>query len=54
MPFRRPRIHGHRDAQPRSTEWTERFLETGKGKRYLRNRLAAFLSEITENKLERY
>lgn len=32
----------------------ERFLKTGKGKRYLRNRLASFLSGIGENKLERH
>ncbi len=32
----------------------ERFLKTGKGKRYLKNRLAAFLAGIRGEKLERY
>ena len=32
----------------------ERFLKTGKGKRYLRNRVAGFLSSLRENKLERH
>ena len=32
----------------------ERFLKTGKGKRYLKNRLAGFLNAILENKLERH
>ncbi len=32
----------------------ERFLKTGKGKRYLRNRLAGFLSSVRQNKLERH
>lgn len=32
----------------------ERFLKTGKGKRYLRNRLASFFSGIREKKLERH
>lgn len=32
----------------------ERFLKTGKGKRYLNNRLAAYLSAIRRNKLERH
>ncbi len=32
----------------------ERFLKTGKGKRYLTNRLASCLLEIRTNKLERY
>ena len=32
----------------------ERFLKTGKGKRYLRNRLAGFLSGIGNDKLERH
>jgi len=31
----------------------ERFLKTGKGKRFLRNRLASFLSRSDTNKLER-
>ncbi len=31
----------------------ERFLKTGKGKRYLNNRLAGYLSAIRRNKLER-
>ena len=31
----------------------ERFLKTGKGKRFLRNRLAAFLAGLT-NELERH
>ena len=32
----------------------ERFLKSGKGKRYLRNRLAAYLSSVSRNKLERH
>ena len=32
----------------------ERFLKTGKGGRYLRNRLARWLSELRGNKLERH
>ena len=32
----------------------ERFLKTGKGKRYLNNRLAAHLAVIRRNKLERH
>jgi putative endonuclease len=32
----------------------ERFLKTGKGGRYLRNRLASSLAEIGRNKLERH
>ena len=32
----------------------ERFLKTGKGKRFLRNRLASFLSRASTNKLERH
>ena len=32
----------------------ERFLKSGKGKRYLRNRLAAYLSSVRSNKLERH
>ncbi len=32
----------------------ERFLKTGKGKRYLNNRLTAYLSAIRRNKLERH
>ena len=32
----------------------ERFLKTGNGKRYLRTRLATFLSETGHNKLERH
>jgi putative endonuclease len=32
----------------------ERFLKTGKGKRFLRNRLASFLSHPITNKLERH
>ena len=32
----------------------ERFLKSGKGKRYLRNRMAAHLSTISCNKLERH
>ncbi|MGB4781596.1 GIY-YIG nuclease family protein [Candidatus Methylomirabilis sp.] len=32
----------------------ERFLKTGKGKRYLNNRLAAYLSGIRRNELERH
>ena len=32
----------------------ERFLKTGKGKRYLNNRLATYLSAIRRNKLERH
>jgi len=32
----------------------ERFLKTGKGKRFLRNRLATFLSRASTNKLERH
>lgn len=32
----------------------ERFLKTGKGKRYLRNRLASFFAGIRGKKLERY
>ena len=32
----------------------ERFLKTGKGKRFLKNRLAAFLESISSNKLERH
>jgi putative endonuclease len=31
----------------------ERFLKTGKGKRFLRNRLACFLSRTITDKLER-
>jgi putative endonuclease len=31
----------------------ERFLKTGKGKRFLRNRLASFLGDGRTNKLER-
>jgi putative endonuclease len=31
----------------------ERFLKTGKGKRFLRNRLACFLSRTIAGKLER-
>ena len=31
----------------------ERFLKTGKGKRYLNNRLTGYLSAIRRNKLER-
>jgi len=32
----------------------ERFLKTGKGKRFLRNRLASFLDGLSTNKLERH
>ena len=32
----------------------ERFLKTGKGKRFLRNRLAAFPDGLSSNKLERH
>ncbi|MGH9804124.1 MAG: GIY-YIG nuclease family protein [Candidatus Acidiferrales bacterium] len=32
----------------------ERFLKSGKGKRYLRNRLAAHLSVASRNRLERH
>ena len=32
----------------------ERFLKTGKGKRFLRNRLASFLARRSPNKLERH
>ncbi len=32
----------------------ERFLKTGKGKRYLKNRLAASLAGIWDDKLERH
>lgn len=32
----------------------ERFLKSGKGKRYLRNRLKAHLSSVSRNKLERH
>ena len=31
----------------------ERFLKTGKGKRFLKNRLAEFLVGLRDNKLER-
>ena len=31
----------------------ERFLKTGKGKRFVRNRLAGFFSGLRDNKLER-
>jgi putative endonuclease len=32
----------------------ERFLKTGKGKRFIRNRLASFLTGSSINKLERH
>ena len=32
----------------------ERFLKTGKGKRFLKNRLSAHLESISWNKLERH
>jgi len=32
----------------------ERFLKTGKGKRFLRNRLASFLAGLSTHKLERH
>ncbi|MFQ5790049.1 MAG: GIY-YIG nuclease family protein [Acidobacteriota bacterium] len=32
----------------------ERFLKTGKGKRFLKKRLAGFLDGISRNKLERH
>jgi putative endonuclease len=32
----------------------ERFLKTGKGKRFLRNRLSSFLAQTSTNKLERH
>lgn len=32
----------------------ERFLKSGKGKRYLRKRLQAHLSSVSRNKLERH
>jgi putative endonuclease len=32
----------------------ERFLKTGKGKRFLRNRLATFLSRVRTSMLERH
>ena len=32
----------------------ERFLKTGKGKRFIRNRLASFLAANSTNKLERH
>jgi putative endonuclease len=32
----------------------ERFLKTGKGKRFLRNRLASFLAGADTDKLERH
>lgn len=32
----------------------DRFLKTGKGKRFLRNRLAAFLEALSPNKLEQH
>ena len=32
----------------------ERFLKTGKGKRFLRNRLAEYLAGLRDNKLERH
>jgi putative endonuclease len=32
----------------------ERFLKSGTGKRYLRSRLAAFLSPLGRNRLERH
>ena len=32
----------------------ERFFKTGKGKRFLKNRLTAYLDSIAPNKLERH
>jgi putative endonuclease len=32
----------------------ERFLKSGKGKRYLRKRLAGFLATLSQDKLERH
>ena len=32
----------------------ERFLKTGKGKRFLKNRLATYLDSTSSNKLERH
>jgi putative endonuclease len=32
----------------------ERFLKTGKGKRFVKNRLAAFLGNLSQSKLERH
>lgn len=39
----------HEDALRR-----ERFLKSGKGKRFLRNRLAVYLNSASHNKLERH
>ena len=33
---------------------SERYLKTGRGERYLKQRLASWLSEILSNKLERH
>ncbi len=40
--------------KPEDAYRRERFLKTGKGGRYLRNRLASSLSELWINKLERH
>lgn len=40
--------------KPEDAYRRERFLKTGKGGRYLRNRLASSLAELWESKLERH
>ena len=40
--------------KPEDAHRRERFLKTGKGGRYLRNRLASSLAELWESKLERH
>ena len=39
---------------PDAARRRERYLKTGKGKRYLHSRLAVYLSAIRRNKLERH
>jgi putative endonuclease len=54
--YRRPLslIYYEACLEPEDARRRERFLKTGKGKRYLRTRLAGFLANIGSNKLERH
>ena len=49
MPFYYEACWSAEDARQR-----ERYLKSGKGGRYLKNRLACWLSEIRSKKLERH
>jgi hypothetical protein len=55
----RARLQKHNSGAVRSTEYQplrrrERYLKSGRGGRYLKQRLASWLAEIRSNKLERH